>query len=137
VTFVTIERHDPELGIKVVPMFIDGEGEDEDEPADEQAPSLERLNTPLLGILALALAVLTAVGLAVGIVIATAGDYRLATIVAYGAIGLSVLAVIGGVLAVILGWGRRWGVIAVIVGVVANPLVLLVVLRFFGGLQTG
>ena len=134
---MTIERHDPELGIKVVPMFIDGEGEEDDESSDEQSPPLERTGTALLGILALALAALTAAGLAAGVVIATAGDYRLATIVAYGAIGLSVLAVVGGVLAVILGWGRRWGVIAVIVGVVANPLVLLVVLRFFGGLQTG
>ncbi|MCU1580284.1 MAG: Naphthoate synthase [Rhodoglobus sp.] len=133
VIFVTIERHDPELGIKVVPMFIEGE----DEPAEEEPEPLERTGTALLGVLALAFAVLTAAALAAGVVMATAGDYRLATVVAYGAIGLSVLAVIGGVLAVILGWGRRWGVIAVIVGVVADPLVLLVVLRFVGGLQTG
>lgn len=130
---MTIERHDPEAGIKVVPMFIEGE----DEPAEEEPAPLERTGTALLGILALAFAVLTAAALAAGVVMATAGDYRLATVVAYGAIGLSVLAVIGGVLAVILDWGRRWGVIAVIVGIVADPLVLLVVLRFVGGLQTG
>jgi hypothetical protein len=133
VIFVTIERHDPELGIKVVPMFIEGE----DELAEEEPAPLERTGTALLGVLALAFAVLTAAALAAGVVLATAGDYRLATVIAYGAIGLSVLAVIGGVLAAILGWGRRWGVIAVIVGIVADPLVLLVVLRFVGGLQTG
>jgi hypothetical protein len=133
VIFVTIERHDPDLGIKVVPMFIEGE----DEPAEEEPAPLERTGTALLGILALAFAVLTAVALAAGVVMATAGDYRLATVITYGAIGLSVLAVIGGVLAAILGWGRRWGVIAVIVGVVANPLVMLAALRFVGGLQTG
>ena len=130
---MTIERHDPDLGIKVVPMFMEGE----DEPAEEEPAPLERTGTALLGILALAFAVLTAGALAAGVVMATAGDYRLATVVAYGAIGLSVLAVIGGVLAAILGWGRRWGVIAVIVGVVANPLVMLAALRFVGGLQTG
>lgn len=134
---MTIERHDPDLGIKVVPMFIDGEGEGEGEPAEEESAPPERTGTALLGILALAFAVLTAGALAVGVVMATAGDYRLATVVAYGAIGLSVLAVIGGVLAAILGWGRRWGVVAIIVGVVANPLVMLAALRFVGGLQTG
>ena len=130
---MTIERHDPEVAIKVVPMYIEGE-----EPAaDDPAAPIPRGKTAVLGALAALLAVLTVAALVSGIVIATALDYRLATTLSYAAIGLSVLAVIGGVAAVILDLGRRWGIAAVILGIVANPLVLLVVLRFLGGLEAG
>ncbi|MEP6482064.1 MAG: hypothetical protein ABJA94_08675 [Rhodoglobus sp.] len=131
---MTIERHDPESGLKIVPMFIEGE----DEPADAAPPvPADRRRTPLLGILALVLAAFTVAALIVGIVVSSAGDYGTGTTLAYGAIGLSVLAVVAGVTALILGMGRRSGVIGVIAGVVANPLVLLLVLRFIGGVQAG
>lgn len=131
-----MERHDPEAGIKVVPMYL--EGEEVEEPDDDGSDDepVERVRTSVLGILALALAMLTAAALVTGIIIASTGGWRVATIAAYAAIGLSVLSVIGGVVAVILGMGRRFGVIAVILGVFANPLVLLVVLRLVGGLET-
>jgi hypothetical protein len=46
-----------------------------------------------------------------------------------------VLAVLAGVASVVFGFGRRWGVFAVLLGVFGNPLVLLVILRFFSGFQ--
>lgn len=128
-----MQRHDPEVGIKVVPMYLEGE----DVPVEQVPASAERTRTPLLGIVALVLGVLTVAALVTGIAIATAGDWAPATTIAYGAIGLSVLAVVVGVVAVVLGAGRRWAVIAVLLGVFANPLVLLAVLRFFGGFETG
>lgn len=130
---MTIEQHDPDAVIKVVPMYLEGE-----EPPVEAVPApVERVRTRLLGILALAFGVLTVAALIAGMVIATGGNWPLATIVAYGAIGLSSVAVVVGVVAVILGRGRRWAVIAVLLGVFANPLVLLTILRFFGGFETG
>jgi len=133
VTFVTIERHDPEVGIKVVPMYLEGE----DQPVEDEAPTPERVKTPALGIVAFVLGLLTLAALVTGIVIASAGDWRVGRLAAYAAVALSVLAVASGVVAVILGRGRRAGVIAVIVGILANPLVLLVILRFLGGIETG
>ncbi len=130
---MTIERHDPEAGIKVVPMYLEGEEqprEGEVEPPAERAP-----RGPGLGILGLAFGVLTVAATVAAIVIASSGDYGLGTITAYGAIALSVLAVLAGVVSVVLGFGRRWGVLAVLLGVLANPLVLLVILRFFSGFQ--
>lgn len=132
-TSVTIERHDPEAGIKVVPIFIEGEHE---QPEAAQ-PAVERVRGPLLGLVALAFATLTVVLLAAAIIIATGGDYGLSTTLAYGAIGSSVLAVLAGLVAAILGFGRRWGVIALVVGVLADPVVLLGILRFASGLQAG
>lgn len=138
-TFVTIERHDPEAGIKVVPMYIEG---DEVEESGEGAPddAVEqpaRDRGPALGIAAMGMGVLTAAALVTGIVMASAGGWAVATIVAYVTIGLSVLAVALGVTALILGRGRSAATIAVVLGVVANPLVLLFGLRLLGGVETG
>ncbi len=143
---MTIQRHDPEKRIKVVPMYIEGEElaqsasrtpDDAPMPPIASDASVERVTTALLGIVAVVIGVLTAAGLIAAIVIASAGDWALATDVAYVAIGMSVVAVGGGVTAVVLRRGRRSGALAVILGVCANPLVLLVVLQFFAGGETG
>jgi len=118
-------------------MFLEGEELDETvDPIDEGDP-VERVKTAALGITALVIAALTVAALVAGIVIASAGDWALATILAYSAIGLSVLAVVGGVAAAVRGLGRRWAVLAVLLAVAANPLVQLVVLHFFAGAETG
>ena len=75
--------------------------------------------------------------IAAAIAVATAGDFPTGTYLGYVAIGLSVLAVVVGVTAVIIGHGRVWAVPAIAVAVLANPWVLLTVLRFLSGLQTG
>jgi hypothetical protein len=114
-------------------MYLEGE-EQTAEPADYR---VERVKTPLLGLVSAGLGLLTAVLVGAAVAIASGGDYGLSTILAHGAIALSVLGVIGGAVAAIAGLGRRWGIIAVVLGVLANPFVLLSILRFFGGFESG
>ena len=128
--------------LKVVPIFVTAieevpeppEVDDNDVVDDEGEP---RRRSPALLIAAATLA-LAAVGVHISaIVIATAGDFPTGTVLGYVAIGLSVLAVVVGVVAAILGRGRVWAIVAASVGLLANPFLLLVVLRFLSGLQTG
>jgi hypothetical protein len=128
------------LPTKVVPYVVTGYAEEEvaEEPAVDLPPEPEerpvRKRGPLLGLIALGLAVLTVVAHAVAVVIASGNDFAPATIAGYVAIGLSVASVLAGAVAVILRLGRVWGIIAIVLGVVANPFLLLVVLRFVGQL---
>jgi hypothetical protein len=55
----------------------------------------------------------------------------LSTTMAVIAIGASILAVILGLIAVFTGRGRVSGVAGILIGIVANPLVLIAVLEFF------
>lgn len=128
--------------LKVVPIYVQPI-EDEPEPpgeepaeevVDEPAP---RPRTRLLGVVAAALALVTIGVHIAAIVVASGGDFATGTLLGYLAIGASALAVVAGLVAAILGRGRAWGIAAVVVAVVANPLVLLAVLRFLSGLQTG
>lgn len=117
-------------------MYFEGD-EPGPEAEDEVVDEPERRKTAVLGIAAAVLGVSTVAALVTAIVIASTGDWGVATLVAYAAIGLSALSVLGGVIAAIVGLGRRSGVIAVVLGILANPLVLLTVLRFFGGFEAG
>jgi hypothetical protein len=63
------------------------------------------------------------------------GDARhwtIATWLGYGVIGLTAVEFLGGLAAVILRRGGAWGVVAMIVSVLANPLVQIAVLGLFG-----
>jgi hypothetical protein len=128
------------LPTKVVPYVVTGYAEEEvaEEPPVDQPPEPEeapvRRRGPLLGFIALGLAVLTVAAHAVAVVMASGDDFAPATIAGYVAIALSVASVLAGALAVILRRGRLWGIIAMILGVIANPFLLLVVLRFVGEL---
>lgn len=124
--------------LKVVPMYVEGENPDLEDADAPDAPELPgvvaRVRTPWVGRGALALAVATAVvhGIAVGV--ASGGDPATGTVLAFLAIGLSIAAVLGGLVAVIAGFGRRTGAAAVALGVLANPVVLLSVLGWISGL---
>ena len=128
--------------LKVVPIFVTAieevpeppEADDDDVVVNEGEP---KPRTPAVLIAAVVLA-LAAVGVHIAaIVVATAGDFPAGTILGYVAIGLSVLAVVVGVVAAIVGRGRVWAIVAASVGLLANPFLLLVALRFLSGLQTG
>lgn len=106
-----------------VPVDADVETEDALPP--------EREKTPLLGAIAMSAAVLTGALHAIAVALASNGVYQTSTVLAITAIGLSVVAIVVGVIAAILDRGRRIGVVAAIVGVVVNPFVVLVTLRFF------
>jgi len=74
---------------------------------------------------ALAAGILTVVAVVVGLIAVPLDEFGVATFAAWAAIGLSALAVIGGVVATIGNWDRGSAIAAIIVGALANPLVLL------------
>lgn len=61
---------------------------------------------------------------AVAVGLAGSGSFAAATVVAWVAIVLSVLSVLGGILAIVLGRGRPVAIAAVILGILANPWLL-------------
>ncbi len=76
----------------------------------------------------------TFAGLVTGIVLATSDLFLAATYTAWAAIGASVLAVLAALVALIGRWGQGWAAAGLIVGVMANPLVLTMALDLIGGL---
>lgn len=93
----------------------------------------ERVKTPLLGILAVGLVVLAAIVQGVAIVMATDNRYLVSTVLGYGAVAASILGFLVGAAAAVLSLGRRWGIAAMLLSLVANPIVVLNVLTFFSG----
>ncbi|MDF1477955.1 hypothetical protein PYV02_02530 [Leifsonia sp. H3M29-4] len=120
--------------LKVVPMYVEGENPDLEDADETEPPELPgvvaRVRTPWVGRGALALAVATAVVHGIAVSVAGDGDPVTGTVLAYVAIGLSIAAVLGGLVAVIAGFGRRTGAAAIVLGVFANPVVLLTVLSW-------
>jgi hypothetical protein len=103
----------------------------------EPAPIAPRvLPVRLAGVVALGVAALgAALGAAVEIVaiaIGSAGQWPLATVLAWAAIVLTVTAAVLGIVAVVRTRGRAWGVPAIVVAVLANPFVQIGVLRALG-----
>jgi len=122
--------------LKVVPIFIDEPVVSEPIETPDAPPPAPRPKTALLGATALAAAVIAGVLQGVAIAVATGGDYLAATVLGYLSIGLAVVAVVGGVVAIILDRGRRLGIAAVVLGVLANPFVLLTLFQLVGTLTT-
>jgi uncharacterized membrane protein len=86
------------------------------------------------GMVAFALGLATAGALVTGIVLATGDRFRDATWAAWAAVGISVLAVLFGLVALILGRDRAWAVAGVVLAILANPLVLTPSLDAIGSL---
>ncbi|MET3769412.1 cell division protein FtsX [Marisediminicola sp. UYEF4] len=87
-----------------------------------------------LGILAAVFAVACAGLVVAGVAVALAGDFAASTLLAQLAIGCSIAAIVTGVVAIVLKRGRRWGIAGCVLGILANPLVAVVVLRTFDGI---
>ena len=87
----------------------------------------------LVGLIGVVFALATVVAHIGAVSIASSGDWPVGTTWGYVAIGASVIGFLLGLLATIFGWGRRLGVFAMVLSVLANPFLLLHVLRFFGG----
>ena len=130
--------------LKVVPIFVQpivDEPElvvedDDDLDAAVSAEDEPRRRTRLVGIAAMVLALGTIGVHIAAVVVSSAGDFVAGAQLGWVAIGLSALAVLVGVTAAIIGRGRAWGIVAVLVAVLANPYVLLTVLRLLSGAQT-
>lgn len=86
------------------------------------------------GILSFVLAVLTVVGLVTGLVLVVQDSYLAATSTAWVTTGVSVVAVLLGVVAIVGRFGRGWGIVAVVLAVIANPPALTQALAAIGGL---
>jgi hypothetical protein len=87
-----------------------------------------------LGIIAAAAGVVTVIGTSIGISSAMAGRYESGILLAYLSTGVSVVAVLCGAAAVVTGRGRRWGAVAILLGVLASPPVLTKLLGWASGL---
>ena len=125
--------------IKVVPIYIEPVLEEYVDPEPEPTPPdvvAPVRTSPLLGGLALTVGVLMVVVHIAAIVVSSANQWVAGTVIGWVAIALSVLAVIGGVVAIVLARGRGLGLAAVVVGIVGNPFVLLVLLRVLSGAQS-
>ncbi len=108
--------------IKVVPMFID---EPEPEPVEPPPPPRFAGLRRVPGMLSLALAVATAVLGGIAVAVATGADFDTSTTLGWVAIGTSAGAVLVGVAAIVLRWGRGFGIAGVVLGILANPYLLL------------
>jgi hypothetical protein len=112
----------------------DGASPDAQSP-DAQWPDAEPRQRRLFpfGLVAL-VSVLVLVALeVVGVLLAVGGAYASATFIGQAIIVLTFVPFVLGIVAVILNRGRLTGTIAVVLAVLANPLVLNAVLGFFGG----
>ena len=88
----------------------------------------------LLGVVALFAALVTILLVIVGITDAIRGNYSSSTSLAYVATGVSIVAVLGGLGAVLLDRGRGWGAVAIVLGLAADPLLLTNLLGWASGL---
>ena len=107
------------------------------EPADtahtaDPADPTRRRRPRWPGSLAGGIAILMVVTWAVALLCSVGDMFELAVGLSISAVLLSVLAVVAGLIAVIGRWGRGWGVAAIVVGLLLNPVVLLAVLTWIG-----
>jgi hypothetical protein len=86
------------------------------------------------GAVAGGIAILMVITWAVALACSLANLLELGVGLSYSAIMLSVMAVLAGIVAVVGNWGRGWGIAAIAVGVLLNPIVLLYALTWIGAL---
>ena len=85
----------------------------------------------LLGPLAVLVAAVSAFVTAAAVSVAAGGDFSTGTALSWSAIVGTAIAFVIGAAAVVLARGRRWGVVAMVVALLANPLVLRLLLGLF------
>jgi hypothetical protein len=104
----------------------------EDAAATGEAEPRRRPRWP--GAVAAALAILMVVTWALALACSLAEMLELGVGLSISAMLLSVPAVVLGLVAVIANFGRGWGIVAVAVGILLNPVVLLYGLTWIGAL---
>lgn len=80
---------------------------------------------------ALVLAAVVVILNPIGVALAGRGDFVAATVIAAIGIGLSAVAVLGGIACVVLRRGRALAVAAIVLGLLANPFLLTRLLELF------
>jgi hypothetical protein len=100
--------------------------------ADVTASPPPRSRLRFVGWAALAVAAIAGVLTGAGVAVASGGEFVTGSALAWAAIVCSGVAVVGGILAVIAGFGRLAGVAAIAIGLLANPFLLT---QLLGALQ--
>jgi hypothetical protein len=99
-----------------------------------RAEPIRRVHGPRLGYAALFAGVVTVAATSAGIATSMGGHFATGILLAYLATGTSVVAVLCGAASVVTRRGRRWGAIAIVLGVLASPPVLTRLLDWASGL---
>jgi hypothetical protein len=102
------------------------------EPVPEDVAPTKRRPTERLGRVALVAAALFALLEIAAIIVGSGQHWATATVLGEAVIALTVVSFVAGLIAVVRGRGRRAGIAAVIVSVLANPLVQIAVLGLIG-----
>lgn len=124
---------------KVVPFYVTGYDEvdvpaEPEEPAEVPEPAEERVaRSSVLGQIALCLALATVAAHVIAMVLAVSGSFVPGTVFAWIAVVASIVTVLTSLVAIVARFGRGWAIAALILGVFANPLLLLNMLNFLGG----
>ncbi|MGV8883739.1 MAG: hypothetical protein ACOH19_16445 [Rhodoglobus sp.] len=124
---------------KVVPFYVTGYDEvdvpaEPEEPAEAPEPVEERVaRSSILGQIALCFALATAAAHVIAVVLAASGSFVAGTVFAWIAVWVSAATILGSLVAIVGRFGRGWAIAALILGLFANPLLLLNVLNFLGG----
>jgi len=120
-------------GLRIFDMPAEAPGDEA--PAAHAADASTAPHRPRWpGSLAGGIAILMVITWGVALVCSLAGLFELGVGLSISAILLSGLAVVAGIVAVVGNWGRGWGVAAIAVGVLLNPVVLLYGLSWIGAL---
>jgi len=111
----------------------EGDGTEPRHASDHDHPDEHAKRRPRWpGAFAGGIAILMVLTWAFGLVALTNGMFEAGVGLSISAVLLSGIAVIGGAVAVIGNWGRGWGVAAIAVGVLLNPVVLTYILGTVG-----
>ena len=102
------------------------------EPDATRSPRSKPFGGAALGYTAFAIAVVLAIAEGVAINLATNGQPVTATAIGQVLVVLTALPLALGLFVALRGPKREWGIAAMVVAVIANPLILLNVLSFFG-----
>ncbi|HEX4057284.1 MAG TPA: hypothetical protein VHX87_03065 [Galbitalea sp.] len=99
-----------------------------------RARQARRVRRSRLGLVSVLAGIVTVAATSTGIATSMASDFATGILLAYLATGTSVVAVLCGAASVVTGRGRRLGVIAIALGVLASPPVLTRLLDWASGL---
>lgn len=130
------------VATKVVPYYVvgvvDGETDlatepPEDDNVDADSYLVRKPRPTWLGYVAATLGVATLVLLIVAMLVATGGDFPTGTVLSYVTVAVSIAAAIAAGICLVLGYQRRWAAFGLALAVLANPIILVAVFRFFGG----
>ncbi|QYH34608.1 1,4-dihydroxy-6-naphthoate synthase [Salinibacterium sp. M195] len=127
------------VATKVVPYYVVGVVDDvaeapsgtEQNSAPEAEPVIRRRRPTWVGFIAALLGLSTVVLFMIAMIVSAGGDFPAGTMLAYTTIVVSISAVITAVICLILGLQRRWAAFGLALAILANPLVVLNVFRFF------